>query len=110
FYNKKMMINRLKTNTLVFALIFTAVSVHAQNWTNLFNGKNLDGWEKRQGTADYKVDGNEVIGYSKFGTESTYLCTKKSYGDFILEVDVKVEVGLNSGIQLRSNAHKDGEV
>lgn len=104
------MINRLKTNTLVFALIFTAVSVHAQNWTNLFNGKNLDGWEKRQGTADYKVDGNEVIGYSKFGTESTYLCTKKSYGDFILEVDVKVEVGLNSGIQLRSNAHKDGEV
>jgi len=105
-----MMINRLKTNTLVFALIFTAVSVHAQNWTNLFNGKNLDGWEKRQGTADYKVDGNEVIGYSKFGTESTYLCTKKSYGDFILEVDVKIEVGLNSGIQFRSNAHENGEV
>ena len=83
------------------------------NWSPLFNEKNLNGWEKRQGEAMYKVDGNQVIGISKLGTPSTYLCTKKKYTDFILEVDVKVEVGLNSGIQIRSNSDtgfKDGVV
>ena len=105
-----MMAKELKTTVVMLVMIFTSLAINAQNWTNLFNGKNLDGWEIKQGSAEYKVDGNEIIGYSKLGTESTYLCTKKLYGDFILEVDVKMEVGLNSGIQFRSLSHDNGEV
>ncbi len=104
------MTKELRAKVLMLVMICSAVSVQAQNWTNLFNGKNLKDWETKQGSAEYKVDGNEIIGYSKLGSESTYLCTKKSYGDFILEVDVKIEVGLNSGIQFRSNSHESGEV
>lgn len=107
---KNMMAKELKTKVLMLVMIFSCLAINAQNWTNLFNGKNLDGWEIKQGSAEYKVDGNEIIGYSKLGTESTYLCTKKAYGDFILEVDVKMEVGLNSGIQFRSNSHQNGKV
>ncbi|MCM4167129.1 hypothetical protein KCTC52924_02706 [Arenibacter antarcticus] len=107
---KQIITKNLRTKVLLLAMIFSAASIHAQNWTNMFNGKNLEGWEIKQGSAEYKVDGNEIIGYSKLGTESSYLCTKKSYGDFILEVDVKIEVGLNSGIQFRSNSHVNGEV
>jgi len=105
-----MITKELRTKVFMLAMICTGVTIHAQNWTNLFNGKNLDGWETKQGSAEYKVDGNEIVGYSKLGTKSTYLCTKRPYGDFILEVEVKMEVGLNSGIQFRSQAHDDGEV
>lgn len=97
----------------MLAMICSAVSIHAQNWKNLFNGKNLKGWEIRQGTADYKVDGNQITGVSKFGTRSTYLCTTQRYTDFILEVDVKIDLGLNSGIQFRSMSnenYKEGDV
>jgi hypothetical protein len=33
------------------------------------------------------------------------LCTQKSYGDFILEFDVKDDPGLNSGVQFRSHVY-----
>ena len=32
---------------------------------------------------------------------------QKNYGDFILEFDFKVDDGLNSGVQLRSESKKD---
>lgn len=35
-------------------------------------------------------------------TPNTFLATKKTYGDFILEFDFKIDDGLNSGVQLRS--------
>ena len=91
---------------IVVSVLIGISSVNAQNWTNLVDG-NLDKFEKRNGTAEYKVNGDEIIGISKVGTPSTYLCTKEMYTDFILEVDVKVEVGLNSGIQFRSNSFSD---
>jgi len=97
---------------LIICAIFSVISVDAQNWKNLVNG-NLDNFVKRNGTAEYKVNGDEIIGISKTGTPSTYLCTKELFTDFILEVDVKVEVGLNSGIQFRSNSfpeYKNGQV
>jgi hypothetical protein len=43
-----------------------------------------------------------MVGISKAGTRNTFLATKKMYGDFILEFDVLVDVGLNSGVQFRS--------
>ncbi|NOR75325.1 MAG: DUF1080 domain-containing protein [Draconibacterium sp.] len=99
---------------LIVATILSVNIVNAQeNWTNLFNGKNLDGWEILKGEAEYKVDGNQIIGISKSGSPSTYLCTEKRYTDFIIEVDVKIDMGLNSGIQFRSNSiadYKDGSV
>jgi hypothetical protein len=107
------MIKKIKRKGLVIFALCISMFLNAQKWTNLFNGKNLDGWVTRQGSAAYKVEGNQIIGISKFGTESTYLCSKKVYGDFILEVDVKIDMGLNSGIQFRSNSdtnYKDGEV
>jgi len=103
---------RLLSISLI-CILLGAGNLFAQNWKALVTDKDLSGWEKRNGTAEYLVEGDEVIGISKVGTPSTYLCTKEKYTDFILEVDVKVEVGLNSGIQFRSNSisdYKDGAV
>ena len=41
------------------------------------------------------------------GTPNTFLATTKNYGDFILEFDFKIDDGLNSGVQLRSESKKD---
>lgn len=89
-------------------LMIIALSVSAQSqWTNLFNGKNLRGWKVLNGTAEYKVVNGEIVGTSKTGTPNTFLTTKKHYGDFILEYEMKMERGLNSGVQIRSNSIKD---
>ncbi|MFC5411075.1 DUF1080 domain-containing protein [Larkinella bovis] len=71
-------------------------------WKELFNGSDLKGWVKRNGTAEYKIVNKTIIGVSQLNTPNTFLCTQETYGDFVLELDVKVEPGLNSGIQIRS--------
>jgi hypothetical protein len=82
-------------------------------WISLFNGKNLDNWEVLNGTADFKIDGEEIVGTSMMNTPNTFLATKETYGDFILEYEAKLDDGLNSGVQIRSlskSEYKDGRV
>ncbi len=82
-------------------------------WQPLFNGKNLDGWIQRGGQAKYFVKGDEIVGQSVPNTPNSFLCTKKEYRDFILELDFKVDANLNSGVQIRSSSlkeYKNGQV
>ncbi len=88
---------------LALLMVFT-VTLTAQEWVDLFNGKNLKGWEKLDGSAEYRVENGEVIGVSRTGTPNTFMATKKVYGDFILEYEMKMDRGLNSGVQFRSVA------
>jgi len=99
----------IKKNMLAAILLLFTVSMSAQQpqWESLFNGKNLKGWEKLNGTADYKVEDGVITGISKMGTPNTFMATKKMYTDFILEFDFKVSDGLNSGVQFRSNSLKE---
>lgn len=103
----------MKKNILLVLLCIFSISVAAQNWEPLFNGKNLKGWKKLNGKAEYKIVDNSIVGISKLGTPNTFLATTKTYGNFILEFDFKVDDGLNSGVQLRSLSlkdYKDGRV
>ncbi|MDT3368891.1 MAG: DUF1080 domain-containing protein [Bacteroidota bacterium] len=97
-----------KYNLTAVMLLFTlALCAQTPQWESLFNGKNLKGWEKLNGTAEYKVANGEITGISKMGTPNTFLATKKMYADFILEFEFKVADGLNSGVQFRSNSLKE---
>lgn len=104
----------MKKNVLCLVLLLLAGSISAQEkWEPLFNGKNLKGWVRLNGKADYKVTGGMIVGTARFGTANTFLATKKTYGDFILEFDFKIDDGFNSGVQFRSQslkAYKDGRV
>ena len=84
-----------------------AITMSAQTWEPLFNGKNLNGWKKLNGKAEYKVENNAIVGYTKANTPNTFLVTKKNYGDFILELEFKVDDSMNSGIQFRSESKKE---
>ena len=71
-------------------------------FVDLFNGKDLDGWTQRNGTATYRVEDNTIVGKTAEGSPNSFLCTDKSYGDFELKFEVKVDSALNSGVQIRS--------
>lgn len=73
-------------------------------WISLFDGKTLDGWVQRGGDAKYRAEDGQIVGTSAPNTSNSFLCTEKDYADFVLELDFKVDEGLNSGIQVRSHA------
>lgn len=102
-----------KTVMLICATCLLGTATFAQKWEPLFNGKNFNGWTKLNGTAEYKIVDGTIVGISKTNTPNTFLATKKLYSDFILEFEFKVDEGLNSGVQFRSNSLKslrDGRV
>ena len=71
-------------------------------WVELFNGRNLDGWIQRGGKAEYRAEGGAIVGRSVPRTPNSFLCTVKTFGDFLLEMEFKVDAEMNSGIQFRS--------
>ena len=98
---------KIKIELLVL-LFISCFSLSAQeNWEVLFNGKDLSNFHQLNGDASYKIMNQELIGTSKLGTPNSFMATKKNYGDFILEFDVFVENGLNSGVQFRSLSTPD---
>lgn len=71
----------------------------------LFNGKNLNGWEVCNGRANYRVENGEIVGTTAEGSPNSFLCTKKEYGDFVLEYETRTDPALNSGVQVRSHRY-----
>ncbi|HEY1022820.1 MAG TPA: DUF1080 domain-containing protein [Flavisolibacter sp.] len=92
----------MKNNILFLFLFLTVQTVSAQQWTNLFNGKNLSGWKQLNGKAKYTIENGEIVGTTVFGEPNTFLATEKDYGDFVLEFEFKVDSTMNSGVQFRS--------
>ena len=74
------------------------------NWTPLFNGKDLTGWKQLNGKAKYEVINGEIVGATVLGEPNSFLVTEKNYGDFILELEFKLDDMMNSGIQFRSES------
>lgn len=102
---------------VVVALTVTAPAAlaagQANGWISLFDGKTLAGWVQHNGTATYRVEDGTIVGKTTEGSPNSFLCTKKTYGDFELTFDVKVDDALNSGVQIRSRSlqeYKDGLV
>ena len=86
----------------IAAVALTSAPVMAGEWVSLFNGKNLDGWIQKNGTATYSVEDGTIVGVTSDGSPNSFLCSKKDYGNFELEFEVKVHNSLNSGVQIRS--------
>ena len=93
---------------LAVALAIGPASRAADNeWTPLFNGKNLDGWKQINGLAKYEAKDGAILGSSVPDSPNSFLCTTKNYSDFELEFEVMVDKELNSGVQIRSESKPD---
>ena len=97
------------SSLILLSGVFSHVNANSgsKKWLSLFDGKTLNGWKVLNGTAEYKVENGEIVGISKTGSPNTFLATEKNYSDFILEYEMKMESGVNSGVQIRSNSIKD---
>ena len=84
-------------------LVAGAAAGEGEKLQPLFDGKNLDAFVQKGGKAKYHIEeGGVIVGTSVPATPNSFLCTKKEYGDFIFEVEFKVDPPLNSGVQIRS--------
>ena len=103
---------KIKELTIILWFLFPCglVAQKASTWKNLFNGRNLDGWTKLAGTAEYEVIDSAIVGISVMGSPNTFLVSDtKVAGDFILEMEVMLEDSLiNSGVQFKSNFDSAG--
>ncbi len=76
-------------------------------WVSLVLDSSLDGWTRLNGEADFSLEGETITGTTMHGTPNTFLATDRTYGDFSLRMEVWVNSGINSGIQIRSESHPD---
>ncbi len=95
----------MKISKIVFVLLWVSNSsllIAQAKVENLCNGKDLKGWVQYNGKAKYTVENGEIVGRTVPNEPNSFLSTEKQYGDFILELDLKVNEQMNSGIQFRS--------
>ncbi|MFK7911456.1 MAG: DUF1080 domain-containing protein [Akkermansiaceae bacterium] len=102
------------TSCLVF-IGFMPNLVSAKEWTPLFDGKTLNGWQSREGV--WRVEGGAITAgsHTKKFPRNEFICTEKSYANFELILKIKCSGDLktgqvNSGIQIRSARLKNGSV
>ena len=87
--------------TALLLIGFAAFSYSQQasgqtGWVTLFDGKNLDNWNKI-GDANWRIEDGAVVADKGNG----FLVSKNSYGDFQLRAEFWVDDGANSGIFIR---------
>ncbi|WP_298488287.1 DUF1080 domain-containing protein [uncultured Maribacter sp.] len=110
----------LKSRSIIYLLlcVITVIGCTEQKkdttpWVSLFDGETLNGWSQKGGVAKYTVRDGAIVGTTVKKTPNSFLTSDKMYGDFILELDYKVDSSMNSGIQIRSNSfpyYKNGRV
>ncbi len=97
-----------KYSLLALSLTFLLSTANAQK-KPLFDGKTLNGWKVLTGKAPYAITDGMIIGTMTSGSPNSFLVTEKEYGNFILELDIKLEgLETNSGVQTRSHFNPTG--
>ncbi|MBP7569386.1 MAG: DUF1080 domain-containing protein [Acidobacteria bacterium] len=92
----------MRTLGSMAALVLLAAPAQAQDgWRQLFDGRTLDGWQVCNGSAPFVVEGGAIVGRSVVSSPNSFLCTKESFGDFILEYEARIESEMNSGVMVR---------
>ena len=104
---------KLILSSICLSFILFACTDKQSDFTPLFNGSNLEGWEIKNGTAPFTVKDGVIVGTYTSGTPNTFLCTEKSYSDFILTFESYLGEDTNSGVMFRAQStpeYRDGRV
>ena len=100
--------SRVTLALLLLLAPIATIEAEDHGLVDLFNGKNLNGWTQRNGTATYRIEDKCIVGKTSEGSPNSFLCTDKKYGDFELMFEVMLPDGrLNSGVQIRSQTKDD---
>jgi hypothetical protein len=85
--------------TLQFAQ--QAAGQSGEGWTILFDGKNLDNWNKVGGESNWRIEESAVVADKLSGKDASFLVSKNAYKDFMLHVEFWASDDANSGIYMR---------
>lgn len=83
-------------------LVFLTQTSYGQEWKQLFNGQDLNGWNIH-GTERWYVNAGELVCESGPDQAYGYLSTKELYKNFMLVLEFKQESNGNSGVFIRSD-------
>lgn len=82
-----------------------AAAASGAGWTELFDGRSLEGWTtvggRYDGHARWTVEDGALTGRQGPGREGGLIYTAGTYADFELELDLKIDWPFDSGIFLR---------
>lgn len=67
----------------------------------IFNGRDLAGWRTEGAAGFWRVEDGILVGENVAGLAGHYLWTEKSYGDFVLEFEVRWTGEVDTGIEMR---------
>jgi hypothetical protein len=100
FARHRLVLGTASASLALALLVGCATTGREDGFVELFNGRNLDGWQLLGGKgAGYGVkDG--VLFCAKGGGGN--LLTERQYSDFILRLDFRLEPGSNNGIAIRT--------
>ena len=89
-------------------IVMVSCKTSDNQWEDLIK-RDLGNWQHINGPALYELKDGIIIGTAVMGSPSddSFLCTKASYSDFILELDTWFDPKMNSGIQIRSESRPD---
>ncbi len=103
---------RLSLNSLLLAATTVLLAAGASNaadsegeWTPLFNGKDLSGWQNPYDWGKAEVVDGEI---HLTADKKFFLCTEQKFADFVLEGEVHLPEGpANSGFMFRCHVEKN---
>lgn len=98
------------TLSILFALAFAATAGAADDWRDLFNGRDLTNWTQI-GSAQWRVKDGEIHGGQDGDPKrGGLLTTKEQFKDFELELEFMIDEHgkYNSGVYLRNEPGRGG--
>ncbi len=92
--------------SFLLLIVFASVSLHAQTYHSLFDGKTLQGWHI-QGDGSWRVNNGMIEGSHLAQGNFGHLVTDSSFKNFRLHWVWKLSVGGNSGLYFHSQEGSD---
>ena len=88
--------------SLLLLLLALPAFALEEGFTSLFNGKDLTGWKKVNGTGEYRIENQSIVGFGENIRSNTFLITEKTYKDFDFRFEMKFDdLTGNSGMMFR---------
>lgn len=102
--------NRTRMGSGLAIALLISLSGCSASSRELCNGTDLTGWTKVGGGATYAVENGAIVGTRGPGP-NTFLRTNDIFDDFVLDLEFKWDIPINSGVQFRSRQKPgDGRV
>lgn len=91
---------------LASIFVITPRIVTADEWQKIFDGKTLNGWEKKAvhggNGGEWTVEGGAFVANQEKDHKGGLLGTVKKYSDFEIELEFKVDNPVDTGLFLRT--------